>query len=55
VLALLDECERMRQAVQELLPQKIGIAAFLPDDAVIPVDMTMGEIRRAIAALGDGT
>lgn len=38
-------------ALDELIPHNIGLGDHLPSGTVIPVDMTMGEIRRARAAI----
>ena len=42
-------------ALREMVPGNIGAMTGLPDDAIIPVDMTAGEIRRARAAIAKAT
>lgn len=40
------------EALEELVPLNLGmIPANMPDDTVLPVDVTFGEIRRARAAI----
>jgi len=47
---LISAAPTLAEALARLLP-RMGQADHLPDDAVIPVDMTMAEIRQARAAL----
>lgn len=53
VAELRAQNERLRAALRELLPGNLGANRLIPDDALIPVDMTMGEIRRARAVLSE--
>lgn len=50
VAELVRDEDWLAEALARLLP-RMGQADHLPDDAVIPVDMTMAEIRQARAAL----
>lgn len=44
--------ERLREALTNLIPQNLGaVPVSVPDSTTVPVDMTIGEIRRARAAI----
>jgi hypothetical protein len=46
------ERDALREALKELVPDNLGfLPANMPDETILPVDVTFGEIRRARAAL----
>lgn len=51
-LAMLGAATDLFEALSELMPRNLGkLPATMPDSATLPLDVTFGELRRAIAAL----
>jgi len=49
---LIAAAPELLEALEELIPANLCATNLaLPDDTVLPVDMTLGEIRRALAAI----
>ncbi|MCX7585057.1 hypothetical protein [Phenylobacterium sp. 58.2.17] len=49
---LIAAAPALLEALKALIPTNVGNpAASIPDDQVLPVDMTVGEVRKALAAI----